>query len=159
MAKASGALLNEEAPANQYAWGPQYQRFSLARPLATLRWRALLGRRHGGRRARAASGDNRNDHDRYDSQNADGYRRSLTDVVNLANVRGGFESGAGDRFRESGEVGLRRCGRAVRIAVAHGGELPRCYGHANTCEIAYLHDACKDNHRHNVDFIADVKIP
>src|SRR5258708_3943290 len=158
MAKARGALLNEEAPANQYA-GAALKPMIFARPaLATLRWRALLGRWHGGRSAGAASRDNRNDHDRYDGQNADGYRRSLTDVVNLANARGGFESGAGDCFRESGEVGLRRCGRTVRIAVAHGGELPCFYGHANTREIADLHDAVKNNHRHNVVFIADVKI-
>src|SRR5258705_47660 len=52
----------------------------------------------------------------------------------------------------------RRCGRAVRITVAHGGELPGFYGHANTREIADLHDAVKNNHRHNVVFIADVKI-
>src|SRR5258708_40237591 len=108
MAKARGALLNEEAPANQYA-GAALKPMIFARPaLATLRWRALLGRRHGGRRARAASRNNRNDHDRYDSQNADGYRRSLTDVVNLAHARGGFERGACDRFRASGEGCLRR---------------------------------------------------
>src|SRR5260370_39172824 len=148
MAKASGALLNEEAPANQYA-GAALKPMIFARPaLATLRWRALLGRRYGDRRAGAASRDNRNDHDRYDSQNADGYRRSLTDVVNLANARGGFESGAGDRFRERGEVGLRRCGRAVRIVVAHGGGLPGFYGQANTREIAGLHDAVKNTHPH-----------
>src|SRR5260370_31446793 len=118
MAKARGALLNEEAPANQYA-GAALKPMIFARPaLTTLRWRTSLGRRHGGRRARAASRDNRNDHDRYDGQNADGYSRSLTDMVNLANARGGFESSGGDRFRESGEVGLRRCSRAVRIAVA-----------------------------------------
>src|SRR5258708_40087599 len=124
MAKASGALLNEEAPANQYAGAPLKPMIFFARPaLATLRWRTLLGRRHGSRRARAASRDNRNDHDRYDGQNADGYRRSLTDVVNLANARGGFERGAGNRFREGGEVGLRRCGRAGRSAVDDGREL------------------------------------
>src|SRR5258708_32914816 len=133
MAKASGALLNEEAPANQYAGAPLKPMIFFARPaLATLRWRTLLGRRHGGRRARAASRDNRNDHDRYDGQNADGYSRSLTDMVNLANARGGFESSAGDRFRESGEVGLRRCGRAGRIARAPGGDLPGLYCHPKT---------------------------
>src|SRR5260370_15963694 len=105
MAKARGALLNEEAPANQYA-GAALKPMIFARPaLTTLRWRALLGRRHGGRRAGAASRDNRNHHDRYDSQNADGYRRSLTDVVNLAHARRGFQSGACDRFPERVEVG------------------------------------------------------
>jgi len=109
-------------------------------------------------------GDNRNDHDRYDSQNADGYRRSLTDVVNLAHARGGFfESGAGDRFRREkwrgfGPATVRpgRSNHCLRTV----GDLPgllRPRKHPRDCRT--FTNAVKNNHRHNVVFIADVKNP
>src|SRR5579862_6735519 len=110
----------------------------------------------GGRRSRRAGAPRSHDRDHDDgdrSENANGDRRAFADVVNLANTRAGFESGAGDRLGKRGKVGLRRRGRTVRIAVAYGGKLPGFYGHANTGEIADVYDAVKHDYGHDVVFV------
>src|SRR6266702_5221700 len=109
MAGAKGALLKENASADRpaEAFGKAWNQ---ARNSATLRGGGapVVGGRHRGRSAGAASCHDGNDDKGYRGNNPDSDRRALADVMYLAKVWSGFKSGVGNGVGKGGKIRLRR---------------------------------------------------